>query len=131
MASDAIAVEQFVALQWQGVAAQQAVSGVQRFSSSAWLSDVSDCLVASLSAYVLKDQGGEPVSATETISRKVRPRWIPQWLWRRVPEQSKSVTLTVTPEWTCPQATVKVPELKPAVQFVARDFDRGEWVETR
>jgi hypothetical protein len=80
---------------------------------------VTDSLVYSLHGYVLKDQGGELVSRVVTpefaMTRKVKPRWMPKWVWNRLHEElvteTRKYNLVVRPEWTYPNATIKVPAI--------------------
>jgi len=121
-----------ITLHWKQIAAQRAISGYELVGLHgedlyARLSDVADLLVVGLSGYVMADQGGDPVTVERTVARKRRPLWLPSWLWRRIPEETKRFTLTATPEWTYPQATVRVPALSPAVQFLATDTYETEW----
>lgn len=79
-------------------------------------------LVVGLTGYVLTEHDGEPVTDEQTRTRttrwehsyKVRPWWIPKWLWARCPDEPIEVVATATatarasvqPAWTYPHATV-------------------------
>ena len=65
---------------------------------------------AMLTAFVLSEQAGDPVSETREYEVAKFPRWVPRWLQRRWMTR-RSFTVTVTPQWTYPMATIKVPEL--------------------
>ena len=82
---------------------------------------IEDYLVLSLEAYVLAEDDGQPEVATQELRAsfavKIRPWWIPRFLWDKIPTkaefQTKRVTMEVQPIWTYPRATV-VPDMGPA-----------------
>lgn len=84
-------------------------------------------MALTLQAYVLGDQGGEPVSNSLTVTRKVRPWWIPKWLWARIDNETRTVSVTAYPKWTYPSANIKVPKLGDPVRVFTREASLGEW----
>jgi hypothetical protein len=72
-------------------------------------------IVAALTAYVLMEEGGEPVVKRTYYWQKLKPWWLPKFLWRRVPEQQEVAVAVAQPLFTYPKANVKVPELGPVV----------------
>lgn len=126
-----------VNLTWQAYYAQTVIPGQmlpggifhEHFSTTLPLDF--DGLVMQLKAYVLKNDGGEPKTASVVVDLPIKPRWYPRWLWRRIPTRKAEWVLTVTPEWTYPSADIKIPQMSPAVRLSTQDFIRGdgEWKE--
>lgn len=66
-------------------------------------------LVAELNAYVLTEHAGPAVEDRVAALLPIRPRWLPRWLWRRIPTRRVEWTLTVEPRWSYPNAAVQLP----------------------
>jgi hypothetical protein len=83
-------------------------------------------LVFELNAHVLVEDAGDEVVERIRAELPVRPRWLPRWLFRRIPTRQVAWTLTARPQWIYPQATLRVPGLGPAHMFVSTRIDRPE-----
>jgi len=83
-------------------------------------------LVFELNAHVLVEDAGPEVTERIRAELPVRPRWLPRWLFRRIPTRQVAWTLTARPQWTYPQATLRVPGLGPATMYVSTKLDRPE-----
>jgi hypothetical protein len=118
-----------VLLQWQQVAAQQVLpSGLHGTEVGIHqLHGASDQQVMWLRSYVLADQGGETVTKGLSVTRKVKPRWLPRFLWNRFNEEVRSMTVTVEPKWTYPNATIKVPRLGEPVRIFVESAHYSDW----
>jgi hypothetical protein len=101
-------------------------TGLQQTEWRVALDNEARALAASLTAYVLAQEGGQTVTAYAYYWQRVRPRWLPRWLWRRVPEQREVTTQSAQPMWTYPQANIQVPELGPVVLKL---YDRTTFTE--
>lgn len=78
--------------------------------------DLYEQMHALLIAAVLTEQAG-PVAESKTVYDATNfPRWLPKWLQRRW-TRSRAIKLTVTPRWSYPQASIKVPDLGRGVTF--------------
>lgn len=105
--------------------AREMIVGVQHAQLAQMVDMVTDSLVYTLHGYVLKSQAGEMVSRQVSpefaMTRKVKPRWMPTFMWNRLHEElvteKRKYTMVVTPEWTYPHATIKVPELGRPVEI--------------
>ena len=104
----------------------EGVMGLQKAEWSVALDNEARALAAGVIAYVLAQEGGQTVTATAYYWQRVRPRWLPRWLWRRVPEQREVTTQSAQPMWTYPQANIQVPELGPVVLKL---YDRTTFTE--
>jgi hypothetical protein len=93
------------------------VEGLQRPHFDVISNYTADTLVAQLNAYVLTEHAGRMVTDHVRALLPVRPRWMPRWLWRRIPTRDVEWTLRVRPRWTYPRAGLRVPELGDAVRF--------------
>jgi hypothetical protein len=90
---------------------------------------MADQLVAHLEKFVLSEQAGDTVRAEATAKawyfQKVKPWWIPTFLWKRIPEQQEVSENTVveraTPKWTYPSSNLSFPELGTPVRLLVRD----------
>lgn len=92
-----------------------------------WLDPVSDSLVYGLRTAVLGEDGGDVVSDWVTVLMPLRPRWIPRWLWKRIPTREATWTLTARPKWTYPHSSIQVPDLGPPVRIAVHDgLRRGD-----
>lgn len=60
----------------------------------------------------------------------VRPRWLPRFLWRRIPTRVATWTLTARPEWIYPYSTVP-PQLGRPVQFLTQETARPHTIGWR
>lgn len=81
-------------------------------------------LVFELNAHVLVEDAGDEVVERIRADLPVRPRWLPRWLFRRIPTRRVTWTLTARPRWTYPQATLRVPGLGPARMYVSKTLER-------
>lgn len=104
-----------VALDLLAVAVRRHVSrslivGAQRPTVEAIVDHTADSLVAALNAFVLTEHAGPMATDWLRVELPLRPRWMPRWLWRRVPCRPAVFELRVRPLWVYPQATFKVPD---------------------
>jgi len=84
-------------------------------------------LLYRVETFVLSDQGGKPVTAKEVVERKVRPRWLPKWLWRSIFVERVVVSVTAYPLWTYPSADITVPELGRPVRIYEHSSSNYAW----
>jgi hypothetical protein len=75
-------------------------------------------LAAHVSGFVLAEHAGKPVTDTVRALLPRRPRWIPRFLWRRIPTVSAAWTLSAEPLWTYPQSSAVLPPLGPGTSAV-------------
>lgn len=101
----------------QRVVDRRLCEGLQHPQFEVVANHTADTLVAQLNAYVLAEHAGRTVTDHVRALLPVRPRWIPRWLWRRIPTRDVEWTLRVRPRWTYPRASLHVPELGAAVRF--------------
>jgi hypothetical protein len=122
-------VDQVLTLDARKVATQTRITGYTAAQMQAdVLSDVvTGDLVASLESFVLSDKGGEPVVARRVIDRKVKPRWLPRWLWNSIYVEHVTVEVSVEPLWTYPSADLTVPELGRPVRIPVIDQSMRVW----
>lgn len=91
---------------------------------------IAGALVAQLNAFVLAEDAGPVVAETVRVMLPHRPRWLPRWVWRRIPSVGHEFRLEVRPRWVYPQATVRVDGLGPArllVTHLARPERAPDW----
>lgn len=117
-----------ITLEWQQVAVQQVerdLPGLHRVKATTQRDVMRDALVHSLTAYVLSENAGPPVRSVRTrreeFEQHVRPRWLPRFLWRRIPTRTCTVSVTARAEaqatWIYPQATVRLPDVLGPARF--------------
>lgn len=87
-------------------------------------------VVLGLRAYLLAEEGGKAVTRRTFYWQKLRPWWIPKFMWRRLREQREAAVAIAQPMFTYPQANIVVPDLGPVVfkvldQSYAWDDDDG------
>lgn len=96
------------------------IENIDTVELSTYFDHVSEHMVMMMRAYVLGEEGGETAEDTFAVMLPTRPRWLPKWLWRRIPTYRAEVTLTAQPKWTYPHSTIKVPELEQPVRIAVR-----------
>lgn len=119
MTDEATDAERIVTLEYQMVYAQQILpeipTGVHNVTFDVRRAIYGD-LHMMLRGFVLTEQAGPAAKEVVVYGEANIPRWVPRWLcgrWTR----DRTVTVTTTPMWSYPQATVNVPNLGRAVQF--------------
>lgn len=75
-------------------------------------------LVTQMRACVLGEDGGDTAERTEVVVRKVKPRWMPKYLWARIFNEYVQVKVTAKPLWTYPRTNIQVPDLGREVRIV-------------
>lgn len=92
--------------------------GVYNIRPEVAIDDVTQDLVAQLTAYVLSENAGPTVEDKVTVRRVVQPWWIPDFLWRRIPRKRYSFTLRVHPTWIYPHSDIRVQDLNNPVAVI-------------
>lgn len=119
-----------VSLEYVGFyARQQLPIGVLRHTlrTEAFVAHEMDALVFMMSAYVLGEDGGDEVSDWVNVRLPIRPRWMPKWLWRKIPCRDARWELRCRPKWTYPHSNIQVPDLGPEVKIaVNQGLTRGD-----
>lgn len=94
--------------------------------------DLYGMLHAQLVGHVLTEAAGPRTVQGRTFDRKVKPKWIPGWVWKRIPTESAEFAVTVEPKYTYPHATIRVPELgKPVRIAVTSGLYEPRWERDR
>lgn len=110
---------------------EELLTGIHHAELAAVFERVWGNLVLELNGYVLTETGGDTVTDSVTALLPLRPRWLPRWLWRRIPTRSVRWTLTARPVFRYPRASVAVPALGAPVRFVVADAARPTNVDWR
>jgi hypothetical protein len=92
--------------------------GFQREEWQVMVDHMAHQFVASLTGYLLVEEGGKPIERKTHYWQKIKPWWLPKFLWRRIPEQHEVAVAVARPMWTYPQASIRVPNLGPVVMKV-------------
>lgn len=122
-------------LDWQQFYAQQGMTrpmleGLHHEQFAARWDIFRDVLWARFTAAVLAEDAGPEVIDTVRWLSPLRPRWIPKWLWRRIPTREVKYQLRVQPRYIYPHATVKVAALGSPVRFpyqTATNYYTPDW----
>lgn len=61
-----------------------------------------DMMLMSLRSHVWARDAGPQQTESQYITRKVKPRWIPQWLWNKIPQEEYKATFSIQPKFTYP-----------------------------
>jgi hypothetical protein len=79
--------------------------------------DTLEHMVIALKVRLLTEPAGGAATDYVTALLPLRPRWLPRFLWRRIPTRSVRWTLSARPEWSYPRASV-VPDMGDPVRIV-------------
>jgi hypothetical protein len=68
-------------------------------------------MVCSLTAYVLGEDAGPTHTEAATWIEKLKPRYMPQWLWNRLKTEQHKVVIEIRPMYIYPESSIGIPDL--------------------
>lgn len=90
---------------------------LQRPELNVRLERLTDSLAFHLTAYLLTENAGPVVVDGPVVDLPVKPRWMPAFVWRRIPTHRARFTISVQPKYSYPSANIKVPDIGRPVRF--------------
>lgn len=111
---------------------RQMLAGMQHAELTQYTEFMFDQLVTQLTTMVLTEPAGHAARDYVKAALPIRPRWLPKFLWQRIPTRDVKWTLTARPRWSYPHCSVAFDKkMGSAVRMIAQDsvdvHGKPEW----